>query len=182
MSKEKKSKESLVKVIAITVLVLLSLTLLSLNLFNGNNNSLMGPGMMNRMHEYNNYTLSSGSNFGTIFGGLFYVILQLFWVFIIVAVLIGLFLLTKKALEQNKERFPLVPTIPKGNLHRCPHCGSEISDEFKFCPVCTAKLIEECNKCHRKVLWSWQCCPFCGTHKDIQPSNMENIQKGEEKE
>lgn len=170
MSKEKKRKESLIKIIAITILVLLSLTLLSVNYFN-DNNTRMGSDMMNRMHGYNDYNLMSGNS---IFGGLFNVFLQLFWVLIIIALLIGVFILIKNYLEQNRNKVNVESALPKENLQKCPHCGTEISDEFKFCPVCTTKLIEECSQCHRKILWSWQCCPYCGNSKENETNKKED--------
>jgi hypothetical protein len=49
---------------------------------------------------------------------------------------------------------------------RCPKCDKPISQDYAFCPHCTAPLKGVCPKCSHDVEPEWAACPHCG-HKLI---------------
>lgn len=158
-------KESLVKVIAVTVLALLGLSLLSTTFFS-NNQIPMGHGMMNRGHMGNvSGTGLLNGTVGDVFIGLISLLMHLLWVFVLVALVLGLVFLGKKALEQNQAAKQSNTKAPTLTLGKCHNCGSEVSEEYKFCPECRASLKESCNDCGKELQRDWNCCPVCGKSK-----------------
>jgi RNA polymerase subunit RPABC4/transcription elongation factor Spt4 len=160
MVKENGKKESLTKIIAITILALVSLYIL-LTAFTGNNSSYLGHGMMQREYNDTVFLYSNG-----VSGGVNSVVIQLVGLLISLGILLVTALLIEKVTGQEKKK--LNRNIADANSTReCPLCSSQISDEFKFCPVCNAKLIAECVKCKRIIQQTWHYCPYCGGAKDL---------------
>jgi len=44
----------------------------------------------------------------------------------------------------------------------CPHCGKNVSLDFKDCPYCKKPIIPTCSSCKRIVQPDWVACPYCG--------------------
>ncbi|MBW2004004.1 MAG: Flp pilus assembly complex ATPase component TadA [Deltaproteobacteria bacterium] len=44
----------------------------------------------------------------------------------------------------------------------CPHCGKNVSLDFKDCPYCNKPIIPACRSCNRIVQPDWVACPYCG--------------------
>jgi type IV pilus assembly protein PilB len=43
----------------------------------------------------------------------------------------------------------------------CPHCGKNVSLDFRDCPYCNKPLVPMCSKCNRIVQPDWVVCPYC---------------------
>jgi type IV pilus assembly protein PilB len=43
----------------------------------------------------------------------------------------------------------------------CPHCGKNVSLDFRDCPYCNKPLVPMCSKCNRIVQPEWVVCPYC---------------------
>lgn len=52
------------------------------------------------------------------------------------------------------------------NIYPCPKCWKDVSDDFRFCPYCEAKLIKECSKCGKEIKIDRKVCPYCGNHQE----------------
>lgn len=166
MDKEKKEENSLLKIILITLLSLLIFGFFS-SVFFSNNPGYSGRRMMHGMMD-NNYSTSNGLS--NLLEGFLSVSMHLLWVFSLVALIFGLFVLTKKAFEQKHQENQKSQKSQKSQSNEnnsvirfqtCPECGDQISDDFKFCPNCTTSLTKKCI-CGNRIQVSWKCCPYCG--------------------
>src|SRR4030042_2188854 len=45
---------------------------------------------------------------------------------------------------------------------RCPHCGQELRDKARHCPICGLEIISQCPKCASSVEWGERFCKNCG--------------------
>ena len=56
----------------------------------------------------------------------------------------------------------------------CPHCQSEVQQNWKVCPVCTERLPESltCESCGAQLQPGWKACPVCGEHVGGQPASL----------
>jgi type IV pilus assembly protein PilB len=43
----------------------------------------------------------------------------------------------------------------------CPHCGKNVSLDFRDCPYCKKPIIPMCSSCKRIVQPDWVVCPYC---------------------
>ena len=43
----------------------------------------------------------------------------------------------------------------------CPHCGKNVSLDFKDCPYCQNPIVPTCSSCKRIVQPDWVVCPYC---------------------
>lgn len=87
---------------------------------------------------------------------------KLLWVVFIVSLIIGIVLVLKNHLLENKD-FNICCLIEGGST--CPKCGAKVKENYKFCPSCQASLKETCSKCGQELKADWKCCPTCGTVK-----------------
>lgn len=87
---------------------------------------------------------------------------RLLWVVFIVSLVIGIVLVLKKYLLENKD-LNICCLIEGGST--CPKCGTKVKDNYKFCPSCQTSLKETCSKCGQDLKADWKCCPTCGTEK-----------------
>jgi hypothetical protein len=55
-------------------------------------------------------------------------------------------------------------------LSRCPHCSTEISSSFHFCPQCQFQLAPVCGQCFRGVEITDVYCKQCG--HDLAEDNV----------
>jgi type IV pilus assembly protein PilB len=46
----------------------------------------------------------------------------------------------------------------------CPHCGKNVSLDFKDCPYCNKPMIPTCSSCNKIVQPDWVVCPYCRTN------------------
>jgi type IV pilus assembly protein PilB len=46
----------------------------------------------------------------------------------------------------------------------CPHCGKNVSLDFRDCPYCNKPLVPTCSSCNRIVQPDWVVCPYCRTN------------------
>jgi len=46
----------------------------------------------------------------------------------------------------------------------CPHCGKNVSLDFRDCPYCNKPLVPTCSECSRIVQPEWIVCPYCGNN------------------
>ena len=47
------------------------------------------------------------------------------------------------------------------NYMLCPHCDSEVKEDFLRCPNCMRKLRDPCASCARPLDPTWKLCPYC---------------------
>jgi len=50
----------------------------------------------------------------------------------------------------------------KERMDQCPVCHAYISQEYKFCPYCAAKVKKVCPACKKLYQINWDICPYCG--------------------
>jgi len=43
----------------------------------------------------------------------------------------------------------------------CPHCGKNVSLDFKDCPYCKKPIVPTCSSCKRIAQPEWVVCPYC---------------------
>jgi RNA polymerase subunit RPABC4/transcription elongation factor Spt4/cbb3-type cytochrome oxidase subunit 3 len=43
----------------------------------------------------------------------------------------------------------------------CYNCHYHIEENFKFCPNCEIKLLDNCKKCSKEIKTNWKICPYC---------------------
>jgi pyruvate/2-oxoglutarate dehydrogenase complex dihydrolipoamide acyltransferase (E2) component len=43
----------------------------------------------------------------------------------------------------------------------CPHCDSQVENDFLRCPSCLRKLKDKCVSCSRPLDPNWRICPYC---------------------
>ncbi|NVM24526.1 MAG: Flp pilus assembly complex ATPase component TadA, partial [Desulfobacterales bacterium] len=43
----------------------------------------------------------------------------------------------------------------------CPHCGKNVSLDFRDCPYCKKPIIPTCGSCNRIAQPDWVVCPYC---------------------
>jgi type IV pilus assembly protein PilB len=43
----------------------------------------------------------------------------------------------------------------------CPHCGKEVSLDFRDCPYCNKTMVPVCTSCQRILQPDWVICPYC---------------------
>lgn len=43
----------------------------------------------------------------------------------------------------------------------CPHCGKNVSLDFRDCPYCNKPIIPTCGSCNRIAQPDWVVCPYC---------------------
>jgi type IV pilus assembly protein PilB len=46
----------------------------------------------------------------------------------------------------------------------CPHCGKNVSLDFKDCPYCNKPMVPTCSSCKKIVQPDWVVCPYCRTN------------------
>lgn len=46
----------------------------------------------------------------------------------------------------------------------CPHCGKNVSLDFRDCPYCNKPMVPTCSSCNRIVQPDWVVCPYCRTN------------------
>ncbi len=51
---------------------------------------------------------------------------------------------------------------PEEGAIRCPHCRTELDEEFKFCKECGTKLESQCPECSKTIPLDSKFCPECG--------------------
>jgi type IV pilus assembly protein PilB len=51
----------------------------------------------------------------------------------------------------------------------CPHCGKNVSLDFKDCPYCKRPIVPACGSCRRIVQPDWVVCPYC--RSDLKPES-----------
>jgi type IV pilus assembly protein PilB len=51
----------------------------------------------------------------------------------------------------------------------CPHCGRNVSLDFKDCPYCRRPIVPTCSSCKRIVQPDWVVCPYC--RNDLRPES-----------
>lgn len=146
----------MLRVAAVVVLALLAMSMLTGTFF-ANNAMYGGQGGMGKH-------MGIGGNAGYYpLNGIHVVltwVMHLLWVFLIVALAVGGFLLLKKA------SYARIPAPPRTTA--CQRCGQHVADEFRYCPNCKFNLKSVCQSCDRPVRHDWQCCPYCGTKKNSQ--------------
>ena len=52
--------------------------------------------------------------------------------------------------------------LRKPLLIPCPHCGTEVGPDFRYCPKCGHALTPSCSHCGRSISSDYVCCPYCG--------------------
>jgi hypothetical protein len=43
----------------------------------------------------------------------------------------------------------------------CPHCDSQVENDFLRCPSCLRKLKDKCTNCAKPLDPEWRICPYC---------------------
>jgi hypothetical protein len=63
-------------------------------------------------------------------------------------------------------------------LTRCPSCGSNIENDFHFCPQCAYRVAPNCGNCHDSVRITDLYCTHCGHNlaEDNTPARMRTYQ------
>jgi type IV pilus assembly protein PilB len=46
----------------------------------------------------------------------------------------------------------------------CPHCGKNVSLDFRDCPYCNKPMVPTCSSCNKIVQPDWVVCPYCRTN------------------
>lgn len=70
--------------------------------------------------------------------------------------LIGIALIIYYASKRN-----LFDTREKISTSYCNQCGSEIKDNYLYCPNCKKQLKKECEECGKLIDVTWRHCPYC---------------------
>ncbi|HET7738363.1 MAG TPA: zinc ribbon domain-containing protein [Tepidiformaceae bacterium] len=76
------------------------------------------------------------------------------------------FYLAARPIAEGRTGIALSDVI--GVMSRCD-CGSLVRDDFRFCPMCQAKLADTCTGCGATVLSTFAACPHCGLSR-LEPA------------
>lgn len=113
-----------------------------------------------------NLLLGGGSGFdlNNLLPSVILLAVRLLWVVFIISLVIGLVVLGKKHLGENKIDLSFLPKFFETGCV-CPCCGTKVGTEYKFCPSCKAELKGTCKNCGKSLEVGWKHCPNCGTSK-----------------
>lgn len=112
-----------------------------------------------------NLYLGQGLDISTLVASVLVIAVKLLWFVFIVSLIIGLVLVVKKHLLDEKQFKLNQAGKVSEHGYACPCCGTRLTAEFKFCPNCKASLKEICTKCGKELQVGWKCCPLCGAEK-----------------
>jgi RNA polymerase subunit RPABC4/transcription elongation factor Spt4 len=128
--------------------------------------SMFGLGNSSGMMAGNNgYVMMSATGNSYGISDLFVVLLKIFLVAAVIGLVVGLIMFIKQSYgNEIIQRVSSVKNINKSSV-TCPHCGTQTSENYKFCPQCGEKVKEECASCGTELNKEWKCCPACGSDK-----------------
>lgn len=92
-------------------------------------------------------------------------IIKLLWFVFIVSLIIGVVVVAKKYIFEDKKLNLGILDEFIAFGHECPCCGTKLGSEFNYCPACQAALKEPCSKCGKELKINWKYCPACGENR-----------------
>ena len=76
--------------------------------------------------------------------------------------------------ERYYEEYGLAESDGGEMASECDRCGTEVSEEYRYCPRCRNELLTPCPRCRKPIPKDWEHCAYCGV-------NVEEAEKLREK-
>lgn len=117
-------------------------------------------------YGYGGYPMGRGYNTSLggsgLLAGVLILLVKLLWLVMLVALVIGIFVASKKYIGGGVTNFDLNSLVKKFDnpSYICPNCKAPLAEEFKFCPNCKTDLKNRCS-CGKELQVGWSYCPHC---------------------